>query len=123
MTSVLLIDDDEYVVQLIAKVLTQKGYDVYCASNGEEGLEILSEKRNAIDIVVCDLLMPVKEGIETIMDIRRKRPRLPIIAISGGGRNNRQDILDAAQKLGASAALPKPFRPKDLIELFDKLLT
>lgn len=122
MTSILLIDDDEYVVELISKVLTQRGYYVFQAGNGEEGIALLEAHHREIDIIVCDLLMPVKEGIETIIEIRKLRFSHPIIAISGGGRNNRQDILDAAKKLGATAILPKPFRPKELIALFEDLL-
>ncbi len=74
-------------------------------------------------MVVTDLLMPEKEGIETIRDLRRSSATLPILAISGGGQYPRLDVfLDAATKLGATAGLAKPFRSADLVETVSRLL-
>jgi CheY-like chemotaxis protein len=122
MAYVLLIEDDPHVSRLLSTILAHYNHTVSCADNGAVGLRKLRSGFPAAEIVVTDILMPVKEGIETIMTIRRENRTIPIIAISGGGRTKRLDFLDAAQKLGANAVLEKPFRPKELIDLIETLL-
>jgi len=74
------------------------------------------------DLVITDILMPKKEGMETIMDIRKAYPDIKIIAISGQGWSGAVSYLDMSQKLGANAALPKPFSKADLLEKIAEVL-
>ena len=125
MTKILLIDDEKGIRDTIHLSLVSAGYDVELAEHGEEGLRIL--KAQDIDLVICDILMPGKEGIETIMEIRNSGSDVAIIAMSGGGMYLRESstldvVLDSAEWFGANYTLRKPFRPKELLELLDKAL-
>lgn len=113
MTCVLLIDDDELVRETLSLALTEGGYEVVMADDGESALSKFMD--DGIDIVITDIIMPKKEGIETILQLRQKAPDLPIIAITGGGRSGRLDFLDVARKLGAAETLSKPFEPSELL--------
>jgi CheY-like chemotaxis protein len=106
---VLLTDDDDMVREMLADAMSTAGLDVIEARNGIECLEKL--RANAVDVIVIDIIMPEKEGIETIMDIRAEYPHQKIIAISGGGRTRNDDFLTLAQKIGANATFRKPFDP------------
>ncbi|MEX1152774.1 response regulator [Parvibaculum sp.] len=122
MAHVLLIEDDPDVTRLLKSALAKYGHSVTCSGDGAAGLAQLKRSNPAPEIVVTDILMPVQEGIETIMAIRRVNSAIPIVAISGGGRTKRLDFLRTAEKLGANAALAKPFRPADLARTIEKLL-
>lgn len=119
MPTVLVIDDDDMVRSLLVRALTGARYTVLEAADGQAGLSLA--RSNTVDLVVTDLVMPVQEGMETIMTLRRERPRLPVIAISGGVTNSRL-YLDIAGKIGARRILPKPFTPKELIQLIEAVL-
>ncbi len=81
-------------------------------------------KRESFDLLITDLLMPEKDGIETILEIRRVNETLPILAISGGGKYGaRGDLLRMAQRLGATATLQKPFSREQLVAAVDLCLT
>lgn len=118
MPTVLVIDDDEMVRGLLARALKGARYEVIEAADGQEGLALA--RSHMPDLVVTDLVMPVQEGVETILTLRRERPRLPIIAISGGVTNSRL-YLDIAGKIGARHILPKPFTPKELLQLIEQV--
>lgn len=120
MTKILVIDDDALVRDLIAHILEIAGYLPVLASNGREGIARFKSDEPAL--VITDILMPEKEGIETILDIRRLRQDVKIIAISGGGVSGAVEFLDMAAKLGASAAIAKPFKPAALISMVAQLL-
>lgn len=113
MALILLIDDDAPTRQPLRRALELAGHAVIEAANGEEGLRLFQAKRP--DAVVTDILMPEREGIETIMALRKATPPPAIVAISGGGRMGRIEVLDVARKFGADAALAKPVRPKELV--------
>ena len=105
----------------VTSILLQKeGYEVVEATDGNQGLKIYLE--NACDLVITDPIMPEKEGIETIIDIKRHNPQAKIIAISGGGKMTSDKYLPTALKIGASSALSKPFNPKELLETIHSLL-
>ena len=112
---VLVIDDDAAVRQTIALLLEDAGIEVVQAGDGKAGLSALQRCRP--DLIVTDVIMPEKEGLETIIEIRRLDRQLPIIAISGGGRIGNADFLEIASRLGASVTLPKPFDPETLVNL------
>lgn len=117
MTRVLIIDDDKDVRQTIAKMLAESGCEISHAGNGSEGMARIREKPTT-SVVIVDLIMPDMEGIETIREIRRIDPNIPIIAMSGGSA---VDYLAAALKLGADCALRKPFRKAALLDLLKNL--
>jgi DNA-binding response OmpR family regulator len=121
MAHILIIDDDRAVQLSIQLALECEGHQVECASDGEQGLRAFASK--APDLVVTDIIMPNKEGIETIMQIRASDPKTPILAISGGGRLSNDDFLKISAKVGANAILPKPFEHEDLIAAVRRLLS
>lgn len=113
MKKILIIDDEELIRLTIEDVLINEGYAVDTADNGEQGYQM--QLNTGFDLVITDILMPVKEGIQTIKALRQKWPRLPIIAISGGGKIRNADYLDTARQVGANAVLAKPFTEEDIL--------
>jgi CheY-like chemotaxis protein len=120
MTDILIIDDDADVRYSLERVLVSSGYTVTSAADGRKGLACCKEKRP--DIIITDILMPNIDGIETILQLRALYKDLPILAISGGWRNNKPDLLKIAAQLGATEILAKPFGPKDLLSAIAKCL-
>ena len=121
MSAILLVDDDLQVLDVLGEMLRLEGHDVVTAVNGVVALEKM--RSDPFDLVIADIIMPEKEGLETISDIRRRHAELPIIAISGGGRIGPDDYLEAARHIGANATLAKPFARKEFISVVDSLLT
>ncbi|MBK8004148.1 MAG: response regulator [Gemmatimonadetes bacterium] len=111
--SILVIDDETHMRSLIARTLAGVGYDVEEAEDGESGLARLESP--GIVLVLTDLLMPGREGLETILEMRRRWPAIPVIAMSGGGVNPAGNYLELAHRFGASATIAKPFKPSELI--------
>jgi DNA-binding response OmpR family regulator len=98
MTRILIIEDDPKYRSVLRKNLEPLGYVVFEAGDGDEGLKCLAS--NLPEVVLVDLLMPNKEGIETIREIRTTYPTVRIIAMSGGGQSRAIDFLNVAKKLG-----------------------
>ena len=113
MHKILVIDDDAFVRETIIQILEDEGYQVITAEDGQRGLAAFRRERP--DLVITDIIMPEKEGIQTIMEIRGERPDAKIIAISGGGRIGHTDFLQAARNLGAADIIAKPFDPDDFL--------
>ena len=120
MEMVLVIDDDSLVRDTIVRILERKGYQVLVASDGVRGLRMFRSEQPVL--VITDLIMPEKEGIETIREIRGDCPDAKIIAISGGGRIGNVDFLKIAEKLGASEIIAKPFDPSVLVNVVSRCL-
>lgn len=120
MARILVIDDDEQIRDLIRSLLEALGHEVMEAEDGQVGLESFQSK--PAELVITDILMPNKEGIQTIMEIRRDYPETRIIAISGGGAVNPDTYLDMAKELGADRILSKPFQLSELTEMLKQLL-
>jgi len=120
MPRILIIDDDDLIRQMVRDVLERDGYDVEDASDGKQGLRAFME--NPADLVITDLVMPEKEGIEIIIELRRDFPELKIIAISGGGTVGGSQYLDVAGKLGADKILGKPLKLRQLVTIVKELL-
>ncbi len=106
MARILLIDDDDSARGVLRLMLSQFGHVVIEARNGREGMELFVHA-NA-DLVITDIIMPEKEGLEVVTEMRRMVPEVKIIAISGGGRLNPTDYLRMAKFLGAAKVLAKP---------------
>lgn len=113
MANVLVIDDDPDIRALIARALRLDGHVVRCAAEGAEGLRALEAQ--PVDVVILDVFMPTKDGLETLRELRTRRAKPKVIAISAEGRGGPFDPLAAAEKLGADAALEKPFHIDELI--------
>jgi DNA-binding response OmpR family regulator len=110
----LLVDDDESFRPMIADALERFGFDVVSAVNGREALARFHQRRP--DLVLTDLIMPDKEGLETIRELQHLAPDMPVIAMSGGGRTNPHGYLQMASQLGASQVLAKPFSFQELLD-------
>lgn len=107
MTRILVVDDDFQMREMLGVILERKGYDVTTAADGKTALQL--QRKTPFDIVITDIIMPEKEGLETISELRRGYPQLKIIAISGGGRYKPEEYLELARQLGADRGLVKPF--------------
>jgi DNA-binding response OmpR family regulator len=120
MARILVIDDEADVRSMLAAGLKAHGHDVYLAENGSVGIQL--QRRHMADLVVTDVFMPEKDGLETIRELRVLYPSLALIAISGGGKSVGPDlVLSTARDMGAEILL-KPFSLDVLITTVDKLL-
>ena len=117
---ILIIEDDSLQRELLGKALTVAGFDTDLAGDGEEGLTLFL--RNKHGLVVTDIIMPEREGLETIRAIKKHDANTIVIAMSGGGRIGSGAFLDLAAALGADITLAKPFRPSALVEAVRTLL-
>ena len=111
---ILVIDDEAAVRYALARILGKAGYDVVLAEDGEQGLALFGKERP--DLVICDLVMPHPNGIETIAQIRRDSPGMKIIAISGTDQTINADGLATALETGANDVMVKPFRAHELLD-------
>ncbi|NOR87197.1 MAG: response regulator [Bacteroidales bacterium] len=116
---ILLIDDDPHFREMFAELLKRNDYEVIEASDGRYALELYNDHRP--QLVITDIIMPEKEGIETILDLKKKYADIKIIAISGGGRTNAMDNLRSARLLGADFSFEKPFENKEILEAISGL--
>lgn len=120
MSKILVVDDESHVRDILQRILTGAGHDVTTAPDGNVALEMVHQ--SSFDVVITDLIMPEKEGIETIQELLTLEDRPKIIAMSGGGRVGPVDYLKAAESLGADASLAKPFDPERVLGIVDELL-
>ena len=115
--SILVADDDGGIRSLLRSILENDGYQVHTASNGKEALNLL--KGTAVNVVLTDLAMPERDGIEMIMDIRKDYPDLKVVAMSGTFEGA---ILKSAKHLGANAILAKPLEVEELLRTLQDVL-
>ena len=121
MPAVLLLEDNAAYRALMSEVLRIAGFEVCAAPDGRRVAEILRER--PIDLVITDLVMPERDGLEIMTELRYTHPRLPVIAISGDVPLNRDLYLLLAEKLGAARILAKPFKMDQLIAVAREALT
>jgi len=118
---ILVVDDESEIRSLVSRILKQAGHEVIEAADGNEGTRLFRE--NLPELLITDIIMPEKEGIETIMELRRDFPNVKIIAISGGGKALARDTcLRFAKGLGANGALAKPFSRQELLDAVQEVL-
>jgi DNA-binding response OmpR family regulator len=110
---ILVIEDDVAVRGLILETLSRAGYQVSAAGNGTEGLQLFREKNP--DLVITDIVMPKKEGLQTIIELLQEAPGVKVIAMSGGGRFCNDDYLKLARKFGARRTVAKPFLREEML--------
>lgn len=119
---ILVIDDEAPVRKIICDNLKLSGFDVISAADGEEGLGLI-DPAHLPSVVITDLIMPKKGGLEVIAEIRKSYPSIKTIAMSGGGRMEAaNDLLEKAQETGADAALAKPLDMDHLEQVLEELL-
>ncbi len=116
---ILVIDDDPDIRRLLRLALEDAGYDVREAQEGENGLAIA--KQEQCDLAIVDLFMPGKEGLETILALRRDMPQIKLIAMSGGSGHT--DMLPAARSFGADQTIHKPYELDTLLTSIAALLS
>lgn len=120
MAEILVVDDEHLLRSTLRHTLEAAGHVVREAANGIEAIDAITRQRPAL--VIMDILMPEKEGIETILDIRRQFGDIKIIAMSGGGRVGDTAFLTVAEKLGADRIIAKPFSRDQLMSAVNALL-
>lgn len=118
---IMVIDDEAQARRMLQIFLQRLGYEVLEAEDGATGLRLLREQ--PVDLIITDILMPNKEGLETITEIREHNREVKIIAMSGGGRMGNTDYLDLAKRFGADAIFAKPLDLNDLEAAITNLLT
>lgn len=119
MARILIIDDESQVRDVLRQALERAGHDVVEAKDGREGLRAF--RVTPADLILTDILMPEKEGLETIIELRREIPGIKIIAMSGG-RGGKLNFLDVAKQLGAQRVLQKPFGVHEVLKMVTELL-
>lgn len=120
MPTILVVDDERLGRTVLSKMLRAGGHGVTETENGQQALSYL--EHHLVNVVVTDVIMPKKDGLETISEIHRRYPNTKIIAISGGARPSGPGALTTARALGANGTLAKPFRQKALLDLVDQLM-
>ncbi len=120
MARILVIEDETILCTLMKDALEKAGYEVMTALDGRKGMRLFSEQ--PCDLVITDILMPEKEGLEIILELTKQFPTVKIIAISGGGSSLGDYLLDVAQEFGAQRVLWKPFQIKQLVAAVKEVL-
>ena len=118
--SILVVDDEDQIRTMLTQMLSQEGYEVHTAENGEDGMSLVG--KYSFDLVITDMIMPVKDGLKFIMELVRDYPDLNILAISGGGAIKAERYLTMAGYLGDIATLEKPFKRDVLLSLVSQQL-
>lgn len=121
MANILLVDDNANLLAITELLLQREGHTVALAADGGQALKLVADGH--FDLIITDLIMPEKEGIETIVALRKNFPRIKLVAMSGGGSSlDGGQMLRLAQKLGASQILEKPFTDEALIAAVNSAL-
>ena len=120
MALILIIDDEPQIRSMLKLMLERDGYDVAEAPDGIEGIRVYRQK--PADLVITDLIMPNKDGIGMIIDLKKEFPNVKIIAMSGGGLNKPEGYLKGAKKLGAACTLTKPIDRDEMLRTIKDVL-
>jgi DNA-binding response OmpR family regulator len=121
MARILIIDDEEAIRRPLSLLLTRAGHEVLTACDGAEGLRLWREF--GADLVITDIFMPNKDGMETMLELNTAAPTLPVIAMSGGEVSQRLDVLGGARMLGAVRTIAKPFLLSEMLATIRDVLT
>ena len=120
MARILIIDDETQIRSMLRLMLERVGYEIAEAPDGVEGIRQYRE--NPADLIITDLIMPNKDGIGMIIDLKKEFPKVKIIAMSGGGVNRPEGYLDGAKKLGATRTLTKPIDRDEMLKAVKETL-
>jgi len=122
MFKIVVVDDEKIIRTLLNEILTKAGNEVFATSTADEALEIVREK--SPDILITDIFMPEKSGLELIMEVRKNFPKMKVIAISGDSisrAGGHRDCLKLASTLGCELILEKPFTRNEVLEAIEKI--
>jgi DNA-binding NtrC family response regulator len=117
---ILIIDDEVSIRKPLQRLLERAGHEVVSAANGSEAVRLWRQR--AGDMVITDIHMPEKNGLETIVELRQIAPQTRILAMSGGDLNPRVDVLGDATLLGASRTISKPFTLEEMLRAVEEVL-
>jgi len=120
MARILIIDDEPQIRSMLKLMLERDGYEVVEAPDGIEGIRVY--RQNPTDLIITDLIMPNKDGIGMIIDLKKEFPEVKIIAMSGGGLNKPDGYLMGAKKLGAACTLTKPIDREEMLRAVKDIL-
>jgi DNA-binding NtrC family response regulator len=120
MARILVIDDQDSIRRVVRRALEQDGHEVFDASDGEIGMEILESQ--SFDVAITDIFMPGQDGIVTLRQIRKRFPTIKVIVISGGDSTGIMDLRQDAELLGAVKSLQKPFNAREIMDLVRSVL-
>ena len=120
MAKILVLDDEASILLMLKKMLERAGHEVDIALNGRDGMELF--KKNKPDLLITDIIMPHKDGLEVVLELRKKHPELKIIAISGGGRIHPEGYLPSAKHFGADLIFQKPLVQQEFLQAVSLLL-
>ena len=115
MARILIIDDEPQIRSMLTLMLEREGYEVIEAPDGVAGIK--EYRQNPVDLIITDLIMPNKDGIGMIIDLKKEFPDVKIIAMSGGGLNKPDGYLKGAKKLGAACTLTKPIDREEMLKV------
>jgi len=115
MARILVIDDQDSIRRVVRRALERDGHEVFDASDGELGMEILESQ--SFDVVITDIFMPGQDGIVTLRQIRKRFPAVKVIVISGGDSSGLLDLRQDAELLGAVKSLQKPFNAGEIMDV------
>lgn len=120
MPKILIIDDSPDVRTMLRIMLNRAGYETEVAGDGREGVDLF--RRNPADLVITDMVMPEREGLETIEVLRELAPEVKIIGISAGGMMSSSEYLEIAKHMGADRTFPKPFDKDQFLAAIEELV-
>jgi DNA-binding response OmpR family regulator len=115
---ILVVDDNAFIVEMIKNILDAGDYNIHACNNVDEALSEVDA--HDFDLVITDIVMPVKSGVDFIREMKRRGVPTPILAITGGVENAVEDYVHYAD-LYADETLPKPFKHRELIAAVDRL--
>jgi len=121
MAYILILDDDIITQDVLGQICEDGGHHVYKAFNGNEGIRICKNK--PVDLIITDILMPEKDGIEIIIEMKNNYPKIKMIAISGGGQIEPEVYLKVAKTLGVSHVFIKPLKREEILASIQELAT
>jgi two-component system chemotaxis response regulator CheY len=117
---ILVADDDPGIRRILHAGLTKAGYDVVEARDGEEAMRLWRDV--GADLVISDIYMPDKDGLEVIRELRAESPTTPVISMTSGGRSKNFDPLRHAETFGASRTIAKPFTLEVMLAIVKQVL-
>lgn len=120
MANILVVEDNAQVAKLFRDILTRAGHHAVMRANGNEAILAIGQQN--FDLIITDIFMPEKDGLELIREVMAHNPGLKVIAISGGGKTRAPIYLEMAKKLGACRTLNKPFELKELLKVVEEIL-
>jgi two-component system chemotaxis response regulator CheY len=120
LTSILVADDDKLVRITLRKILESAGYTSLGAKDGAEAIDVYRKKKP--DLVIVDIVMPIKDGVRTFLELRGLDAKAKIIAMSAGARSGKIDYLSLTKRIGANGILAKPFTRASVLALVGQVL-